>query len=51
MATCIMATMTVMSVAVKQFKRNNLHELILEANVSRDLQSSDIMTISLTSAE
>ena len=28
-----------MSVAVKQFKRNNLHELIIEANVSRDLQA------------
>ena len=28
-----------MSVAVKQFKRNNLHELIVEANVSWDLQT------------
>ena len=41
-----------MSVAVNQFKRINLHELIVEANVSEDLQTiRQLMNISLTSAE
>ena len=39
MATCITGHYDGVSVAVKQFKRSNLHELIVEANVLRDLQT------------